>query len=57
MRTFNQLIGTYSAARTAVNDAIEQLNGMTLVLRITCIASLFMGVMFQFSTRQASVRW
>jgi len=43
MSMLDHFTGTYFGARTAVNGAIEQLNRMPMVLRMTCIASLLMG--------------
>ena len=44
MHMLNRFTGTYFIARTAVNGAIERLNTMPMVLRITCAASLFTGL-------------
>jgi hypothetical protein len=44
MHSLDKLTGTYFVARTAVNGAVARLDRMPMVLRITCIASLFTGL-------------
>lgn len=44
MTTRDKLVGTFFEARAAANGAIGRLDSMPWVLRITCLASLGVGV-------------
>jgi hypothetical protein len=40
----DKLVGTFFEARAAMNGVVSRLDGMPWVLRITCLASLGMGI-------------
>lgn len=44
MTTRDKLLGTFFETRAALNEVISQLDSMPWVLRITCLASLCMGL-------------